>query len=278
MRDEDIIRPVLQLLDEAEGALDVSVGRYVKARARYRWHAWRRRRARVVEEALFCVAEAFGRVIADVRDPWHCDRLGTAARDELTALMEPGDVLVTRHDRALSNLFLPGYWPHAALHVGLPSEREQLGVEVDAARAQRWVDPLRVLEARKDGVLLRAIEDTLAVDAVAVLRPRVDGRAVARAISNAVVHEGKLYNFDFDFFADDRLVCTEVVYRAYEGVGGIQFELQERYGRPTLTAEDLIALATDARGFEAVAVFGTPGVGARLVRGEKAREALRMMG
>jgi hypothetical protein len=195
-------------------------------------------------------------------------------RAEVAGLLRPGDVIVARHDRALSNLFLPGYWPHAALHVGGPDAARSLRIQVDPDRAARWVEPLRILEARKDGVRLRALEDTLAVDAFAVVRPALREPDVARAIANALLHEGKPYNFDFDFFTDERLVCTEVVYRAYEGIGGITIPLVRRGGRMTLSAEDLLDVAVDGRGFEPIALFGAPNVGNRLITGPDVRAAL----
>ena len=72
-----------------------------------------------------------------------------------SALLQPGDVLITRHDHAFTNLFLPGYWPHAALYVGSEGDRERMGVSLDAERAARWRGDRRVLEALKDGVLFR---------------------------------------------------------------------------------------------------------------------------
>jgi len=53
----------------------------------------------------------------------------------------------------MSNLFLPGFWPHSALWLG--------------------AEDADILEAKKDGVLLRTIEDTLQVDAFIVLRPKL---------------------------------------------------------------------------------------------------------
>ncbi len=272
---EEVMKPVLGYLNESEESLRVGLRKYLKARLLYRWHSWRRRRATAIQQGFFRIAEAFGRVIADVRNPFHEDRLTARYRDELASLLEPGDVIIARHDEALSNLFLPGYWPHAALHVGLPATRERLGIQVDDERARRWVDPLRVLEGRKDGVLLRAIDDTLAVDAAAIIRPQLASPDVTEAISRGLSHEGKLYNFDFDFFTDEKLVCTEVVYRAYEGVGGIEFKLTQRSGRPTLSAEDILTLAAENRGFEPVALFGTPGIGNRVVTGPAAIDAMR---
>jgi hypothetical protein len=277
LRRNPLMAAVLVRLDDEEDALRVDVTTYVKARWRYRLHAWRRRRRSAVQQGLFRILEAFGRVIADVHTPGHVDRLHDDARGEVVDLLEPGDVIVARHDHALSNLFLPGYWPHVALHVGLPHVRDDLGIAVDEPHRSRWKKMRRVLEARKDGVLFREIDDTLAVDAVVVLRPQVDAASIVRAIENAVCHEGKLYNFDFDFFSDDRLVCTEVVYRAYEGVGGIEFALRDRGGRPTLSAEDIVRMAVKGLGFAPVALYGTPKLGKQVVRGEEARRALEAL-
>ena len=50
---------------------------------------------------------------------------------------------------------------------------------------------------------------------MAVVRPRVGDADIARAIGRGMQHEGKPYDFDFDFSRSDRLVCTEVVYRQF---------------------------------------------------------------
>ena len=257
LRNDSQLGSVVEHLGDSEESLRIGVGQYARARLRYRWHALRRRRATAVQRGLFGVAEAFGRLIAEIHNPWHTKRVNPSVQSELSELLAPGDVIVTRHDDALTNLALPGYWPHAALHIGSAAERARLRIDLDQERAARWIDPMRVLEARKDGVLFRELTDTLAVDAVAVIRPQLSRTQLAEAISRAITHEGKLYNFDFDFFRADRLVCTEVVYRAFDGVGPMQFSLRSRAGRLTLSAEDLLDMAVENRGFEPIAVFGT---------------------
>ncbi len=257
LRSDPQFESIVEHLAASEESLRVGVGQYAKARLRYRWHALRRRRATAVQRGIFGVVEAFGRLIAEVHNPWHTKRVNPSVQSQLAELLVPGDVIVTRHDDALSNLALPGYWPHAALHIGSAAERARLSIDLDQDRAARWVDPMRVLEARKDGVLFRELADTLAVDAVAVIRPQLSQEQLAKALSQALTHEGKLYNFDFDFFRADRLVCTEVVYRAYDGIGPMQFSLTSRAGRLTLSAEDLLDMALENRGFEPIAVFGT---------------------
>ena len=266
--------PVLEHLRHAEQSLSMSKRRFALARLRYRWHSLRRRRASAFAQTMFAIFESGGRVIADIRNPFHAKRITPAIRAQLEAILEPGDVMVSRHDDAASNLFLPGYWIHASLHIGDQHARQSLSIALDEHRAGRWVDPIRVLEARKDGVLFRPLEETLAVDAVAVLRPKLRPQQIGQAIARAIAHEGKLYDFEFDFFRSDRLVCTEVVYRGYHGVGGIEFALSHRAGRPTLSAEDLIAMALQARGFEPVAAFGAPACLDRVVIGAEAAEAI----
>ena len=274
LRDCETVGRAVAELPRLERALDPSARRFLRIVGRYLSHAFRRQGASARQQVFFHAIEAGGRLAADLRAQLHEPRVGSNARTELEALLRPGDVLVLRHDHALTNLFLPGYWPHAALYVGALSDAEELGVLTDPDRRQRWGDRCRVLEALKDGVGFRPLSTTLAVDAVAVIRPRLPPEDIAAAISRAIEHEGKGYNFDFDFFRTDRLVCTEVVYRGYDGVGGLEIPLRERSGRPTLSAEDLLDLALASRGFEPVAVYGAPPFGDQLITGPSAAGAL----
>ena len=69
-------------------------------------------------------------------------------------------------------------------------------------------------------------------------------------------HEGKLYDFVFDFRKADRLACTEVVYRGYHGIGGVNFTLCKHAGRPCVSAEDLLEQMFASGHFEKVLDFG----------------------
>jgi hypothetical protein len=259
LADDPEFAAVIPHLWQVESSLRMSKRRFALAHARYRWHSLLRRRASAYAKAMFGLFELGGRVVAEVRNPFHTKRLTPEIRAQLAALLQPGDVLVTRHDDAASNLFLPGYWIHAALHIGTMRDRDSLGIQLRDDQRTRWSDPIRVLEAKKDGVRLRALEETLEVDAVTVLRPTLPREHIAQAIGRALGHEGKLYDFEFDFFRSDRLVCTEVVYRGYHGIGGLEFTLSRRAGRPTFSAEDLIAMALQNKGFEPIAVYGAEG-------------------
>jgi len=274
MADDPVVGRLVADLKRREEVLEPSRRRYLSRLLAFLGHAVRRTGASARQQALFTALETGGRLASELRDHWTPDRIDEKSRCDLEKLMRPGDVLVTRHDHAFTNLFLPGYWPHAALYVGSETDRRQMQIDLDSEREARWCGDRRVLEALKDGVLFRPLEQTLAVDAVAVIRPQLGEAELRQAIARAAQHEGKLYDFDFDFFRSDRLVCTEVMYRAFDGLGPVKLTLTERSGRPTLSAEDLLDLAVDGRGFDPVAVCGAPTCPETLIEGESARDAI----
>ena len=89
----------------------------------------RRLRASAFQKAVFGALEASGRGVANLRWPWYRKRVNATVRRKLAEFLQPGDVLVTRHHDAMTNLFLPGYWPHAALHIGTAEQRQELSVD-----------------------------------------------------------------------------------------------------------------------------------------------------
>ncbi len=273
LRDDPHVGFLVPRLDELEAALNPSKRHYVRIAWEYVSHKWRRRGKAGAENLLAAILEGAGRAASEfsVKDN---KRVTDEVRAEIAAILEPGDVLVTRHAIALTNLFLPGFWPHAAFYVGTPAQRSALGVDVDEHRAGLWTDNVCTLEALKDGVHLRPLSETLSVDSFVVLRPGTDEDTIRRAIERAVAHEGKQYNFDFDFFTSDRMVCTEVVYRAFDGIGDLRFPLQERGGRKTFSAEDLLDYALDSGAFEPMAIFGVPGCEDRIAFGDSVRDLL----
>lgn len=273
LRGDPSVGFIMQEIDALESYLDPSKRNYFRRLLSYISHKWRRRGVVSMTKSLARILEGFGRTASEIGS--HSNkRVTPALRTEMAELLRPGDVIVTRHDLALTNLFLPGFWPHASLYIGTVEEREQLGVKVDQEKEQRWNGDVCVLEARKDGVLFRPLSDTLAVDNFVVLRPALSDTSIRRGIERAVQHEGKMYNFDFDFFNSERLVCTEVVYRAFDGLDEMHFPLTERAGRKTLSAENLLDFALESGWLAPIAIFGVPGCEDQCVRGDEARALL----
>jgi hypothetical protein len=176
---------------------------------------------------------------------------------EFKSRLEPGDIILERRNWYISNIGLPGFWPHAALFVGsraqilkffaavpelkpafgdlsqhfartYPKAWQSLG-ERDAAGHEHCV-----IEAISEGVSTASLEHSCAADYVAALRPRVPALVRARAIERALAYWGRPYDFNFDFATDDQIVCSELVVKAYEGstdLPGLNIPYVELVGR-----------------------------------------------
>ena len=151
-------------------------------------------------------------------------------------------------------MFLPGFWPHAALFLGkTANSTAEWGELPPADETDAWF-----LEAKKDGVKVRPVSETLALDALVVLRPPLAEPDLLRGLQRAMLHRGKSYDFLFDFRTADRLVCTEVVYRGFHGIAPIQFQLREVGGRLCLPAEEFLDQALGC-GFKLILTAGLDG-------------------
>lgn len=175
----------------------------------------------------------------------------------------PGDVLLVRREWFLSNIGLPGFWPHAALYIGTPEERRNYFSEdgdfesrlqtrsatnyAESLKPQPHEHSTRIIEAMSEGVSFTALEHCADADAVVVLRPLLPKSEKATAIQRAFHYAGRPYDFNFDFTTDSELVCTELVFKSYEpatGMSGLHLPLTEMLGRPLLPA-NLIAKQFD---------------------------------
>lgn len=190
-------------------------------------------------------------------------------QDELNNQLEPGDIMLSRKNWYLSNVGLPGFWPHAILYIGDP---EKLNAYFDAPQVnaylqtltgkettfagymsqqypQKWLhysagtgqSDYHVIEAIKYGVVLNPLSKACG-DYMAAIRPKLDKAAKAQAIIEAFKHLDKPYDFNFDFATDHALVCTELVWRSYRPAAnkkGLTIDLVEMAGRKTLPANEI---------------------------------------
>jgi hypothetical protein len=262
---DDVVRPMLEITDRVLPQLEVSVTAFARAKLRTRTGQFARTvKGAIVDRTLYGLQRLAGTLLSDkyIRIG-HRPGLPAEIAAQLRSLLLPGDVLIVRKEYALTNYFLPGYWPHAALYLGTASQWNCLGISEEKSVRPRLTritqlagqDTGLVLEAMKDGVHLRTLESPFGSDSVVILRPRLPPSDIARGIARVFAHEGKPYDFDFDFRRSDRLVCTEVVYRAYDGLSGLCFPLTRRAGRPTLAGRDLIQHALRDELFTTVAAF-----------------------
>jgi len=188
--------------------------------------------------------------------PPHRGLISPTQLEELRAELKPGDILIERRNWYISNSLLPGFWPHAALYLGSYEELAELGVAADPRAAPHMSDfqgqnelgdDFAVVEAIGEGVIFTSFEQSVGeADAVAVLRPNLSEEELREALARALSHRGKEYDFDFDFQTTDRLVCTELVFRAYDGILEIP-EMRFIMGKPRITASDYVRMWADGR-------------------------------
>ena len=197
--------------------------------------------------------------------------IGTPQIAKMAPHLRPGDVMLVRREWFLSNIGLPGYWPHAAIYLGTPEERRTW---FDTPEVHAWVqgqgvadgqadtllrtraprayeaslapdehgDRYRVIEAMSEGVVFTSLAHSAGADSLAVLRPRLSKVDVLQALLQALGYQGRPYDFNFDFRSDETLVCTELVYKSYSpraGQAGLALPLHSVMGRPVVTANDI---------------------------------------
>ncbi len=203
--------------------------------------------------------------------------------------LKAGDVLIERREWYLSNIGLPGFWPHAAFYIGRPEERSDLEQDKEV---QEWVRSegilsgsfeellankypevykesqgqddhkydYRILEAMSEGVVFTSLEHSANADSLAVIRPRLANVDIAKGIITSLKYKGRPYDFDFDFRTDSTVVCSELVYYAYQPTKskkGIHFPVTTTLGRPVVTPNNIIkdlaeTYGTDKQQFDLV--------------------------
>ncbi|MCH2201585.1 MAG: hypothetical protein MK102_06430 [Fuerstiella sp.] len=277
------LEPLVEISRRMQTVLDVDIQEYAISRLRTRARQAKTAGRDLMARALFGLQKAVSSLVSGkYTHLGHQPRLPPDIVKKLRQLIQPGDIFVNRKEYAVTNYFLPGFWPHAAFYIGQTNQLDQMGFASHPHGKPRWqhiltcdrCDSGRVVEALKDGVRIRSLSSPFAADAVTVIRPNLPNDLITEAIARALFHDGKPYDFDFDLTRSDRLVCTEVVYRSFEGLAGIRFPLTQRAGRMTLSAQDLLQMALNRRHFDIIAVYA-PNYAPALTTGSAAADVLQ---
>jgi hypothetical protein len=175
--------------------------------------------------------------------------------DQVKNRICPGDIILERRNWYLSNPFLPGFWPHAALYVGNSAElsalKKNLAPPIVSLLDQflgihQSSNSLQVVvEAVSEGVILNSLGHSIQADYVAVLRPRLTTEQKKQAVITALENLQKPYDFNFDFEDTSKLVCTQLVYLSYRP--WLDFPLIEILGRKTLPANNIAKMYVHER-------------------------------
>jgi len=220
---------------------------YAQLAAGQRDVIWTRLRTGVTAPT-YSVQSFLSMMIGHIRNPIHSPGLtAESIAADIRPLLHPGDILLTRRDGYLSNTFLPGTWGHAAMYLGSADDIRALGdhPDVDELLASVGFDgndkdghPYAAIEAIGEGVRLSSLEFALHANTVAVLRPRLTDAEKQIAVVRAIQLKGTPYDFAFDVASQDKIICTELVYRAYAPHLDVLFE--EVMGTKTLKPDGML--------------------------------------
>ena len=138
--------------------------------------------------------------------------------------LQPGDLLLERTPFRLTDVFIPGHFGHVALYVGTEDELRAMDL-LDHPLVVSHIQEIRagrtIVEALRDGTQINTVEHFLNVDDLVILRPKsdaIDREDVKRAITLALSHIGKKYDFGFDTNTWDRITCSELAFDTYVNV------------------------------------------------------------
>ena len=228
-----------------------------------------------------------------------------AQKRRLHRLLQPGDVLLTYTGGYMSNLFLPGAFKHAITYVGDNNQRRRVGVKpsridfIDGSEFSRLRErlevervvgpdgemPADVIEAVAEGVIFNSLDHLLDTHTtrIVALRPRLAPDERRSFLLRVFSLLGTKYDFAFDFSDASSHCCTEVVYRALNQTGPVQFALSKRGGYYNMSGDDIVKAHYARPGAFEVVFFAVPEMKdgekrkARILRGAEAEHQLRML-
>lgn len=160
----------------------------------------------------------------------------TIQNSNLAEFLRPGDIILTKRNGYLSNLFITGNYTHAALYMGTTQQISEKGLVAtngdNENSEQAWV-----IESLKNGVQLSPLNKVLDADHCLFIRPMLPDPCVTKAIFRAIDMLGRPYDFNFDFGSGNRIACTELIWKSY-GHAEI-FEEHSLLGKPFTTPEQI---------------------------------------
>lgn len=185
-------------------------------------------------------------------------RFSAEQQQQIYAMLQPGDLVLTYTAGYMSSVFIPGAFKHGITFIGSPQQRKSLALTPqDLPASERFQEDVLarnlqqmtlengsqadMIEAVAEGVIfnnLGHIMDTH-INRMLVLRPKFSGTEQRAYLAGIFSYLGDGYDFRFDFSDSTYQVCTEVIYRELDGKAGTRFSLTERAGHPTLSADDI---------------------------------------
>ena len=178
-----------------------------------------------------------------------------AEKEQVVSQLKTGDIILTFSEGYLSNIFLPGVFTHSIIYVGSrdgwnAKDWDALNLTLAQRNMIRPEDD--IIEALSEGVVSGTMDHTLdsKINRMVVFRPLLDAEEMKSAIKEAHAYLGNEYDFAFDINDASKQICTEIIYRAFNGRNNIRFDLVNWIGTMTLNADDIGKAALKSESIE----------------------------
>lgn len=126
-------------------------------------------------------------------------------------IARPWDILLTRGNWNATNISIPGFWKHMSLYMGT---WKYLSENFDCKKLDKKLH--YIIESTSDWVLLKPIQELVEYnDYLWVIRSKFSLNKRRRVIYKALEQRGKWYDYIFNFYSDNSLVCSELVLKSY---------------------------------------------------------------
>ncbi len=170
---------------------------------------------------------------------------------------EPCDIFLERKEWRITNIGIPGFWTHSAMYLGEMSDLDGFfnGIkDLNGVSFSKYVEnnfpnifykfssndenkfKFSVIESARDGVVFTSLEYTTKADSLAVLRlKKLSKEQKFKIILNAFKYYGTPYDFNYSFARYDGILCSELIYKSYQGISNINIDLDYINGEPIVT-------------------------------------------
>ena len=177
---------------------------------------------------------------------------------KIEKLLLPGDILLRRNKWQATNVGIPGFWTHSGIYTGTLKQLNEYFDGITFLENQKFSEYLEenfpdiynyyiennpsVIESIAPCVSLTPLSNIAESDFFAALRPELSREDIFKAIIKAYEFYQTPYDYSFDFFTDDGLVCSELVSKAYydnDVKKGLHFYYNEYENKPILYPNDI---------------------------------------
>lgn len=167
--------------------------------------------------------------------------------------LQPLDILLEKAPFRLTDHLIPGYWSHVALWTGTETQLKELGVWEELPglykkavnlfnyKGPEFRQAIRsgqmIIEALRPGVQINTFEHFLNIDDLGVIRQsNLTSEKKKNYLLNAFRQIGKNYDFNFDVESTNEIVCSELIFAAFDDY---QWNTKKTMGRYTISPDNV---------------------------------------